>query len=133
MKAFNLFKISTSFTALLCCYLFYSLCFSPQSFLLDLGVEGNEAAYFISRRTGMLMLGVSVLMFCARNLPHSQARQAIALSIAITMLGLTITGTYELLRGYVGNAIIGAIAIESILASSFFYLWFSNAKKTQNI
>ncbi len=130
MKTLNLFKILTSFTALLCAYLFYLLCFSPQAFFFDMGVEGSEAAYFISRRAGMLMLGISILMFFARNVPHSQARQAIALSIAVTMCGLAIASTYELVRGFVGSAMFGAIIIESILASSFFYLWFSHLKKT---
>jgi O-antigen/teichoic acid export membrane protein len=133
MKTFNLFKVLTSFTALLCGYLFYLLCFSPNIFLFDLGVEGSEAAYFISRRAGILMLGISILMFFARNVPHSQARQAIALSIAVTMFGLAIASTYELMRGLVGNAIFGAIVIESILASSFFYLWISHFKKTTQL
>ena len=93
MKLFIFFKILTSFTAILCCYLFFLLCLSPQSFLFDLGIEGNEAAYFISRRAGMLMLGISVLLFFARNVPHSQARQAIALSISVTMFGLAIAGS----------------------------------------
>jgi hypothetical protein len=129
MKKLNAFKILSCFTALLCSYLFYSLCFSPQSFLLDLGVNGNEAAYFVCRRAGMLMLGISVLMLLARNVPHSQARQAIAISIAVTMFGLALASTYEFARGYVGNAIFGAIVLESILAVSFFYLWVFNYKK----
>jgi hypothetical protein len=133
MKKRNVFKILSCFTALLCGYLFYSLCFSPQSFLLDLGVVGNEAAYFVCRRTGMLMLGISVLMLFARNLPHSQARQAIAISIAVTMFGLALASSYEFARGYVGNAIFGAIVLESILAVSFFYLWVFNYKKAKSI
>jgi len=131
MKMFNLYKVITCFTAILCCYLFFLLSLSPQSFLLDLGIEGNDAAYFISRRAGMLMLGISVLLFFARNAVHSQARQAITLSISITMFGLIIAGSYEFLRGYVNSAIFGPIIIESILALSFFYIWLSNNKKSQ--
>jgi len=133
VKAFNFYKILTSFTAILCCYLFFLLCLFPQSFLSDLGIEASEAAYFISRRAGMLMLGISVLLFFARNVPHSQARQAIALSISVTMFGLIIAGSYEFLRGYVNSAIFGPIVIESILAASFFYIWFSNHKKSGRI
>ena len=129
MKILNAFKILSCLTALLCGYLFYSLCFSPQSFLLDLGVDGNEAAYFVCRRAGMLMLGMSVLMLFARNVPHSQARQSIAMSVAVTMFGLALASSYEFSRGYVNNAIFGAIVLESILALLFFYLWFFNYKK----
>ncbi len=131
MKRINLFKILTSFTSLLCCYLFYLLCFSAQSFLFDLGVEGSEAAYFVSRRAGMLMLGISVLMFFSRNASHSQTRQAIALSIAVTMFGLAMASTFEFVRGYVNSAIFGAIVIESILALSFLYIWVSNYKQAK--
>ncbi len=62
----NKFKILSTFTSLLCLYLFYLLFFSASSFLNDLGVEGAEVAYFISRRAAVLMLGISVLMFFAR-------------------------------------------------------------------
>lgn len=132
MQHLNPFKILTSLTALLCGYLFYLLCFIPHVFLQDLGIEVSEAAYFVSRRAGMLMLGVSVLMFFSRNIPHSQARQAIILSIAVTMLGLAIASAYEFTRGFVGNAIFGALITESILTMSFFCLWFFYYKKHQH-
>ncbi|CAM3082766.1 hypothetical protein [Moritella viscosa] len=129
----NKFKILSTFTSLLCFYLFYLLFFSAHSFLNDLGVEGTEAAYFISRRAAILMLGISVLMFFGRNIPNTQARQAICLSIGVTMLGLAFSGMYELNRGFVGSDIIGAIVIESILCISFFYIWLSGRLKAQNI
>ncbi|NRA62076.1 MAG: hypothetical protein HRU25_14485 [Psychrobium sp.] len=75
------------------------------------------------------MLGISVLLFFARNVPHSPARQAIVLSISVTMFGLVIAGSYEFLRGYVNSAIFGPIVTESILAASFFYIWLSNQKQ----
>ncbi len=124
----NKFKLLSLFTSALCFYLFYLLLFSPQSFLADLGVEGSEAAYFVSRRAAMLMLGISILTFFIRSLPHSQARQAIALSICITMSGLALAGSYELLRGFVGQDILTAIVIETILAASFLYIWFANRR-----
>ena len=129
----NIFKILSTFTSLLCLYLFYLLFFSAHSFLSDLGVEGTETAYFISRRAAMLMLGISVLMFFARNTLKSQARQAISLSICVTMFGLALSGIYELNRGFVGSSIIGAIVIESILSTSFFYVWFSDRHEVQKI
>ncbi len=128
----NKFKIISMFTSLLCLYLFYLLFFTASSFLNDLGVEGTEAAYFISRRAAILMLGISVLMFFARNIPNSQARQAISLSIGVTMLGLALSGGYELNRGFVSSDIIGAIVIESTLCISFFYVCFSDWLQNKN-
>jgi hypothetical protein len=49
------------------------------------------------------------------------------------MFGLALASTYEFARGYVGNAIFGAIVLESILAVSFFYLWVFNYKKAKSI
>lgn len=129
----NKFKIVSTFTSVLCLYLFYLLFFSAHSFLNDLGIEGTEVTYFISRRAAILMLGISVLMFFARNVPNSSARQAISLSICVTMLGLALSGIYEFNRGFVGSNILGAIVIEVILCSSFFYIWFSDRYKAQDI
>lgn len=128
----NKFKILSMFTSLLCFYLFYLLFFSAHSFMNDLGIEGTEAAYFISRRAAVLMLGISVLMFFVRNVPNCQARQAISLSISITMLGLALSGIYELNRRFVGNNILSAILIESALCISFFYVWFSSRVESKN-
>ncbi len=99
----------------------------------DLGIEGTEVAYFISRRAAVLMLGISVLMFFARNVPNCQARQAISLSISMTMLGLALTGLYELNRGFVGSNILSAILIESALCISFFYVWFTSRYEAKYI
>jgi len=128
----KLFKILSTLTSLLCLYLFYLLFFSAESFFNDLGIEGTEATYFISRRAAILMLGISVLMFFARNIPNSIARQAISLSIIVTMFGLALNGMYELNREFVSNDIIGAIVIELILSISFFYAYYSDWLESRN-
>ncbi|KGJ86821.1 hypothetical protein [Colwellia psychrerythraea] len=126
-----LFKILALFTSLLCFYIFYLLFKTPENFLSDVGVTGSEAAYFVARRAAMLMLGVSVLMFFSRNLQNGQARQAIALSLVVTMSSLALLGSYEFSRGFVNEGIIGAIIIESMLAMAFFTIWFVNRRETQ--
>lgn len=127
----NIYKILSTFTSLLCLYLFYLLLFSAHSFMNDLGLEGTEATYFVCRRAAILMLGISVLMFFGRNIPNSQSRQAICLSIGVTMLGLAMSGAYELNRDFVSSGIVGPIFVESILGISFFYVWFSSKRKSQ--
>ena len=123
------FKALSIFTSVLCLYLFYLLFFDPQTLFSDLGIEGSQTAYFMSRRASMLMLGISVLTFFARGIPQSQAMQAISLSVCVTMFGLAMTGMYEFIRGFVSNDIFISIIIESILSLSFFCLWFSNRQK----
>jgi len=120
------FKILSLFTSLLFLYLFYLLFFSADQFFSDLGIEATETAYFMCRRAAMFMLGISVLMFFARNIPSSPARQAISISIAVTMLGLALTGMYEFNRGFVSNDIFISIIVETILCVSFLYIWFTD-------
>ncbi|MCJ8296127.1 MAG: hypothetical protein MJK15_17115 [Colwellia sp.] len=125
------FKILALFTSLLCFYIFYLLFRTPEKFLFDVGVTGSEAAYFVARRAAMLMLGISVLMFCARNLKNGRARQAIVLSLVVTMSSLALLGSYEFSRGFVNEGIIGAIVIESMLAMAFFTIWLVNRGEIQ--
>jgi hypothetical protein len=75
------------------------------------------------------MLGFSVLLFLGRNTSHSPARQAIALGICVAMLGLSLTGIYEFTRGFVASGILIPIAIELVLAASYFYVWLINRHK----
>ncbi len=112
----NVYKIVSLFTSALFLYLFFVALFDPASFFMDVGVEAGEAAYFIARRASMFMLGITVLLFSARNLQPSSARQSIIGATAVTMSGLAIMGMYEFVRGFVDEGIFMAIIIESIVA-----------------
>jgi hypothetical protein len=76
----------------------------------------------------MFMLGLSILLFCSRNLPHSLARQFICLSTGITMLGLACMGSYELIMKTVNSSMLNAIIIEITLGASFLIVFFKNRK-----
>ena len=81
----------------------------------------------------MLMLGFAILSFNGRNAPCSVARQAIALSIGISMAGLAMLSTFEYLRGFASKAILPAGAIESVLALVYFLLWLFHSKWTVSV
>ena len=74
----------------------------------------------------MFMIGISVLLFGARNLTHSVARQVICLATLVTMLGLACTGSYELIKGTVNSSMLVAIIIETILGISFLTVLLKN-------
>jgi peptidoglycan/LPS O-acetylase OafA/YrhL len=112
----NVYKVVSLFTSVLFLYLFVVALFFPGSFFIDVGVEAGDAAYFITRRAAMFMLGIAVLLFSARNLQPSHARQCIVGATAVTMSGLAIMGTYEFLRGFVDEGIFMAIGVEFIVA-----------------
>jgi len=122
------FKIVTILTSALFAYLFILLLTNSGSFLKDIGLQSSIATFVLARRASIFMLGISVLMFGARNLPHSQARQIICLATGITMFGLSCMGSYEFIRGAVNSSIFIAIIIETILWISFGIVVLKNRK-----
>jgi len=123
---FNFFKILSIITSVLFAYLFFLLHFNSESFLKDLGLQSSGTTLFLAKRVSIFMLGISVLMFCSKGLPHSKSRQIICFATGITMLGLSCMGTYELIEGNVNSSILTAIIIEIILAISFGIIIYSN-------
>jgi hypothetical protein len=117
MKTF--YKITTVVTSLLFLYLAFQMLFTAEAFVLGVGLQPSPTTTILAKRVAMFMLGITVLMFSSRNLQHSSARQVICLSTGLTLLGLSITGTYELARGTVNNSMLVAITIETILWVSF--------------
>jgi hypothetical protein len=128
IKSLNFFKILSIATSILFIYLFFQLFLNSVSFVKGLGLQPSEAASVLARRASMFMLGISVLMFEARNLPHSQARQIICMATGITMFGLSCMGSYEFIRGAVNSSIFIAIIIETILWISFGIILLKNRK-----
>lgn len=122
----SLFKIVSITTSALFLYLFVQLLFMPDSFIKDLGLQPSEAGCVLARRASMFMLGISVLMFGARNLPHSKARQIICMATGITLFGLSCVGSYEFIRGTVNSSILIAITCETILWISFGIILFKS-------
>ena len=111
----SLYKIVSVATSLLFIYLFVQLLFMPGSFIKDLGLQPSEAGSVLARRASMFMLGISVLMFGTRHLPHSKARQTICVATGITLFGLSCVGSYEYIKGTVNSSILIAIICETIL------------------
>lgn len=129
MKSF--YKVVSITTAVLFAYLFSEMFFFSDSFILGLGLEPSATTLVLARRTSMFMLGVAFLMFTLRNLPPSKARQAVCLSVGVTLLGLAGMGTYELVKGSVNNSILVAIVIESVLWISYAIITIMDIKQQQ--
>ncbi len=127
----NIYKILNWFTSLLCLYLFYVLLFDATSFFTDIEVDACQAAYILAKRASMMMLGISILLFLSKNLQHSDARQIIIISSAMIMLGFATMGSFELIRGNIGTAIIGAIVIEISIGISYIFVFLQSRKSTR--
>jgi hypothetical protein len=124
----NTYQIVSCLTAALYLYLFVSLLFSPGSFLNDFGVEATAPAEFLARRVAMLMLGFAVLAFLGMKMPHSPARQAMTLAIAVNMTGFAVMGLIEFGQGVMGVEILAAAAIESFVAVAYFLFWLAGRR-----
>jgi hypothetical protein len=122
------FKTLNLITSLMSFVLFVSLLVIPEPIFWLFQVEGNNSAFFISRRAAMLFLGIAVISFLSRSAKNSDTRQAIILGFACSMLGLVLLGLFEFLRGYVGAGIFLAMSAEAFLAVSYFYIWTSSKK-----
>ena len=133
LKNLNKFKVMSVLTSALYFYLFVSLLLFPESFCKDLGITGSESLYFVARQASTLMLGLSVLLFLVRNTPPSAVRQAIAFSVGVNMAGFALSGSFELIRGFVNTSILNAIVIEVLVATLYFSFWvFDGRQLRQN-
>jgi hypothetical protein len=127
-KNFSFYKIICIATSILFVYLTFQLLFLSDAFILSLGQKPSEATSVLAHRAAMFMFGISVLMFGARNLTPSNARQIICLATGITLAGLSCMGWYEFFRGTVNSSIFIAISIETTLWVSFSTILLKNRK-----
>ncbi len=109
--------------ALTLCLLLF---FAPEMIFTLFQVQGNESAFFISRRAGMLFLGIAIFSWLGRNASNSDSRQAICVGMSISMLALAILGVFEFTRNFVGIGIFLAIITELALAIAYFHIWSSH-------
>jgi len=124
----KLYKIAAIGTSLLFVFLFIQLFITPVAFVENAGGQATIVTSILCRRAAMFMLGLSVLLFCVRKLPHSPARQSVCFSTAITMTGLACLSSFELARGTVNNSMWTAIILETLSAVLFWIVFFKNLK-----
>jgi hypothetical protein len=120
------YKTLSTVMAILASALFLFLLFAPEIIFTLFQAEGNESAFFISRRAAMLFLCIAVFSWFGRNSVHSDLRQGICLGMSISMLALAVLGVVEFTRGIVGVGIFLAVITEVALAIGYFQIWKRN-------
>ena len=120
------FKNISIFTALIACSLFAAFLFYPVLPFSLFGIEQSSSALFVSRRMAMLFLGFAILLWVARNAKHSESRQAICLSISVSMCALSGLGVFEFQQGQAGSGILLAVMIELTIAILYLKVWLSH-------
>lgn len=116
----------TFIAALFSGLLFLVLLFMPWLVHLLFNIASDPATDLMSRRAGVLFLGLGVIAFQARNAPQSSLRRAISLGFAIMWAGLALLGLMEFSRGLAGLGIWVAIVIETVLAALYFRFLFGH-------
>lgn len=111
-----------------CSILFLLLLAFPEPIFFLFDVNGNEAAFFICRRTSMLFGGYAIISFFTKDLQHSKIRQTLSLGFAFSMAGFALMGTIEFIRGFAGGGIFFAVASELFLTVSYCYIWLCKRK-----
>lgn len=98
----------------------------PELIFLLFGAVGNETAYIVARRTSMFFMGYAIISFFSRTAQPSKSRQAISLGIALSMLGLSVLGIFEFIRGSVGVGVFIAVSLEVFLFVSYSSIWMAD-------
>ncbi|WP_289032002.1 hypothetical protein [uncultured Paraglaciecola sp.] len=117
------FKVTSTITAVIAFTLCLVLILIPEVLFMLFHIDENSSAFFMGRRAAMLFLGISVFSWFGRNAKHSESRQAICLSLSISMFALAFLGSAEYLRGFAGIGILLAVITEATLAFMYFKIW----------
>jgi hypothetical protein len=118
MKFFTFYRVSIV-TSILLLLLASVLMFAPAQMLTSWGIELTDALGVLARRMAAVYIGMSVMLFFARNAEHSPARTAIIYGVRTTCLLLAALGAYEFSVGHVSNGILPAILVEIVIVIAF--------------
>jgi len=91
----------------------------PRSFLDGLGLDLTSSTDVLCRRAAVLLLGLAVLSFSARNAAAAATRRVVAWTTLVTTGAMAVLGSVELARGATTAAILRPVAIETVVAVVF--------------
>ncbi|WP_114326959.1 hypothetical protein [Candidatus Colwellia aromaticivorans] len=98
----------------------------PEIIFYLFQIPENDSAFFMGRRAAMLFACIAIFSWVGRNASNSESRQAICISISISIFSLALLGVFELVRGFPGAGIGLAIATELIISIAYFQIWLGN-------
>jgi hypothetical protein len=92
---------------------------APQLILWLWQIGDPPPALVMARRGGALFLGLSAMLFLARNAKNSPARRAISAGLCLACGSLAVLGIGEWIAGHAGMGIGLAALVEILLSGSF--------------
>jgi hypothetical protein len=111
--SFTLIARLGAFVALL---LFLTFAFLPVIPFTMLGVAMTGEGLLIARRMAALFLGISLILFLARDAENSDLRRRVCAGLSASMAALVLFGLYDFMNGSVGYGIWIAVTVETFFA-----------------
>jgi len=123
------YKTTSTYTALIAFALCTILILLPEMLFWIFSIEQTNSAFFVGRRMAMLFLGLAILLWVGRNAEHSESRQAICLSVVVSMCALAGLGVFEFQHGQAGAGILLAVFTEFVIAALYLKIWLLHHNK----
>ncbi|MFV0322584.1 MAG: hypothetical protein ACK5LE_09430 [Alphaproteobacteria bacterium] len=107
---------SYRFTATACMILFslLAICFIiyPPLFVYIFGLDSSSSVYVVLRRSGVVFMGLAVIMGLTRGFSVDATQKAIIKSFVLAFFALAALGITEWFKGTVGSGVWLAIIVE---------------------
>lgn len=113
------FHVLATVAAVICFALAAIWLLAPQVLFSILGLEYSQSAGLISRRSAALFVGIGIMLFLARNVVPSPARDALSIGFIVACLVLAGLGVFEFIKNRARIGILLAVAVEVMLAVAF--------------
>jgi hypothetical protein len=107
--------------ALIAFLLFVTFAFMPVVPFTMIGVRMTPEGLLMARRMSALFLGISLLLWLARDAENSALRRSVCAAMSASMAALALFGLWDFIQGSVGYGIWIAISAESFFAASLGY------------
>jgi hypothetical protein len=101
--------------------LFVTFAFIPFLPFTMISVDMVPEGLLMARRMSALFLGISLLLWLARDAENSPLRRSVCAALSASMAALGLFGLWDFIQGSVGYGIWIAISAESFFAASLGY------------
>ena len=98
--------------------LFVTFAFIPVLPFTMIGVAMTPEGLLMARRMSALFLGISLILFLARNAENSPLRRSVCAGFSASMAALALFGLWDFVQGGVGYGVWIAISVETFFAAA---------------
>ncbi len=110
------FRVFAVLVAIICVVLFVLLLLFPLTYVGTYGGATGDGSAFMARRASPLFLSIAVPLVLMRGAGPSPVRSAFCWGIAISFIGVALTGLFEFTQGRANTNILIAAVGELLIA-----------------